>query len=180
MAKVEDRERWSDTEVLNVPQVNAELRETVAEMNGRIDRENLPSLNTAKFHVGTFNEPLVVSGASATISNVSTSQSWSEIDAGSLLCADGRVEVEAVASVTDNLARGWYSLGVMIDGRLVARTPSSDIQDRMSLRCFACPPVAQGVRRISLVAQAAPGSPVATLTTLNVGNYLLFARSVVR
>ena len=45
MAKVEDRERWSDTEVLNVPQVNAELRETVGEMNGRIDREKMLSIS---------------------------------------------------------------------------------------------------------------------------------------
>ncbi len=181
MARVTDRRRWATGDTLNVDPVNDELRSLVGEMNGHLDRENLQGgLTGDKFVDDTFNNFFSVSGTSSTITDVSSSQSWSRIDGTTVLCEDGRLEVEAVAVASENLANGWWALGITVDGALVARTPPSDMQSRTTLRVIGAPPVGAGTRTVNLVAQVAPGSAVATLATLTVGNYLMLGRSVVR
>jgi hypothetical protein len=175
MARVEDRERWNDGEVLNVDQVNIELKSLVGEMNGRLDRDNLPSVDEGEFVADTFNKVMLVSGASYAITDASDPQHWHTVASGTLLCEDGRCQVEAVAVAST----AWWCLGVRVDGRVVARSPVSDsVAGLTTLRAFGAPPVGPGTRRIELVVQVAPGLGVAD--TLTVGNHILWARSVVR
>jgi hypothetical protein len=175
MARVEDQELWSDGDVLNVDQLNVELKSLAGEMNGRLDRDNLPSVSEGEFVADTFNTILIASGSSFSITDNSDPQHWHTVLSGTLVCEDGRCQVEAVAVAST----AWWCLGVRIDGQLVARSPVSDTPVGLTtLRAVGAPPVGPGTRRVELVVQVSPGLGIAD--TLTVGNHILWARSVVR
>ncbi|UCC73958.1 MAG: hypothetical protein JSV86_05215 [Gemmatimonadota bacterium] len=183
MARVEDRERWSDGEVLNVDQVNIELANLVGEMNGHLDRDNLPdSLSEDKFVLDTFNTIASVYGAGGTVVTTTVSQAPVNIASASVDCEDGRLRIEAVCVAGSNgsaAASAFWALAVTVDGRLVGRSPPSDDIHRSTLRVVCSAPVSAGTHTVRLGVLYNPGDPYPS-SALLVGPHFIFARSVVR
>jgi hypothetical protein len=170
LSRVYSREQWADGDILTVEELNSEIADVAAEMNGHITSDNLAAgiLTAAKFELDAFHELLWTTDAGPdnyTRENSDT-QRWFSILSGTLTTEDGRVYVEAGATYDCPSKLGDHvELGIRIDGDIVARSGSSAHLRSDTLSAFAMPTVGAGTHTIEVVMRITPGDTLDPYTT---------------
>jgi len=162
MSRVHKVESWADDDILVPDDVNRELEETVGEMNGHLDKDNVQSgelLTGAKFAVDSFNTIAwkggLTSGSVTTADSYSDLERWIQLSSQDITTQDGRLSVIATYSyytnstTTGNEDRG-AELGIRIDGTIVARSGTGGVKaDCVATQCAA--PVGPGAHTVEMV-----------------------------
>lgn len=152
-------------EVVTPHELNAEMEAYVGTINGNMDKDNIPAgiITTAKFVDDTFHRILVDQidpGTPDTTTHEETHNrgaDWAYIpdDSGAdwtvvFDSEDVDLEITLNATVENNLANDpvMISLGIFVDGRLVARTGVNQGFERQTLILDAVEPVGAGEHRV--------------------------------
>jgi len=180
MSRVEPQTRFQAQDTLRPDAPNEEFEESIGEMNGRLDRDNIDNqlVIGSKVEAGTWNTFLHLELTSGSVSRGNADeQQWFTIMEGTMVTGDGRIVIEAEYSYSINASQilgnnaAGIDLGIRVDGVVVARSGPWGGSLRAPLQTVAAPPVGPGAHKVEAVIRIMNGN----FTSTHVGG-VVFAR----
>lgn len=117
-------------DIVTPVEMNEEFRSVIGELNGHLDRDNLPAgtvTDRDKIAVDTFNTIFFtedVTSVAITRSGFTDRQQWFDVDGmvATITTGDGALEIEAQITLSVQADQGSFDFGIFVDGTLVARS----------------------------------------------------------
>jgi hypothetical protein len=188
MGKAHPVETFANNDVVTPLEFNREAQELLAELNGGMDRENMPSVGLAQTKVALAQindfETLALNTVRDITRTVAESaDSWFEIAVGaagriSIVTPDCVLECGAECTAQFNAgARSPVGFGLFVDGRLVAFSSLFRCEFG-SWEVTAVEPVAPGTHIVDMRLMIA--GTIATDTTYRITDRTMYVRAMVR
>ncbi|MCP4307317.1 MAG: hypothetical protein GY788_21095 [bacterium] len=192
MAKVFRKDRLTSGAVVAVDEINANLTQVAGEMNGGLDRENVPAgvITTTEVKAGCFNQILWKVGDGAPEATLDAKHGedknmWRDIPGytDEFLTEDGRFEIEAHVQL-DTAGLYEMELGVRVDGEIVAQsgspvsssTSTSIYFQKRGFYAIGAPAVGAGNHQIELVWRGTAGKTLGATITYDFNAVQLWVR----
>lgn len=160
MARIYPVLDWSDGMTLTPHPLNAELNAIVGEMNGHLDRDNIPDRLLVTEHVNpdVFHGILwLTDTVTQAIPSGSEASAWVVPDGmfGTIVTGDGRLEVEAhvqwnATALTSTGVRAPL-VRIRVDGRMVPSDVQRSFLEDNAAAVTANVPVGPGTHRVEVV-----------------------------
>jgi len=151
---------WADGDIATPHELNADLRHQLGQLNGGLDVENIgdalahgdmdPDDDPWMVYGNskeTSSQDLIVSGAGV-VHRIPTASGYQQ---ASLTFDEGIINVYAMACVNSTSTIQTWTLGVMVDGHLVAETGCISASETTSRMIVCAVPVSAGSRLVEAV-----------------------------
>ena len=174
--RIVEQQAWADGDIITPDEMNAEFNSIVGVLNGGVDRDNILDANViarGKVKEGELSETNATSAVNvAYILRTETmdGQIWLDVPNMSLTVATGdtslvltgQVDGESAIGATPGAFGGTltnlpWEIGILVDGRLICRSDTSNNNARQSIGVEGVAFVAAGTHTVKMVMRITPG-----------------------